>query len=421
MPKNNKKSFFSFFNFKKNALKSDKKISKKNILNSTSSKNNSNNKLDKNILSTKNNLLNSDKLNINPNILINKENNINILTKKKLVKDIKNNNIKKKKNVNNTVLFKLNNNLIISNFKKPNKFLTKLKEKLNKTREQFSNGLINLLFKKKLDDSLFEKIEDELLLFDVGYTTSSFIIKKLKKNINIKHYNNKKYIYSLLKKEMFDILFKSEQRINFNRHKPFVILVVGVNGSGKTTTIAKLTHKFKKEGKSVMLAAGDTFRPAAIEQLQIWAVRNSVHMVSQKIGSDSASVIFDAICSAKSKKIDVLIADTAGRLQTNLNLMEELKKIVRVIKKIDLKAPHEILLVIDACNGQNSISQIQLFNKFLNITGLAITKLDGTAKGGILFCAANKFNLPIRYISIGEKISDLQDFNTSNFINSLFL
>jgi fused signal recognition particle receptor len=202
---------------------------------------------------------------------------------------------------------------------------------------------------------------------------------------------------------------------------PFVILVVGVNGAGKTTTIGKLAKKLQNQGHSVMLAAGDTFRAAAVEQLQVWGQRNDIHVVAQHTGADSASVIFDGLQSAKAKGIDVLIADTAGRLHTKSNLMEELKKIKRIMSKLDESAPHEVLLVLDAGTGQNALSQARLFNEAVTLTGLALTKLDGTAKGGIIFALAKQMGIPIRYIGVGEGIDDLQEFNAQNFVDALFV
>jgi fused signal recognition particle receptor len=225
----------------------------------------------------------------------------------------------------------------------------------------------------------------------------------------------------ILKEELLDILRPCSINLTIPKQdKPFVILVVGVNGAGKTTTIGKLANRLKMQGHSVMLAAGDTFRAAAVEQLQTWGERNQIHVVAQHTGADSASVIFDAIQSAQAKGIDVLIADTAGRLQTKSNLMDELKKVKRIMAKLDDTAPHEVLLVLDAGTGQNAISQTKIFNEAVTLTGLTLTKLDGTAKGGVIFALAKQFGIPIRFIGIGESIEDLQDFDAESFVNALF-
>jgi fused signal recognition particle receptor len=227
-------------------------------------------------------------------------------------------------------------------------------------------------------------------------------------------------LYGKLKEEMAEILAKVDQPLDVGGKTPFVILMVGVNGVGKTTTIGKLARQFQAEGKSVMLAAGDTFRAAAVEQLQVWGERNRIPVIAQHTGADSASVIFDAVQAAKARNIDVLIADTAGRLQNKAHLMEELKKIVRVMKKLDEQAPHEVMLTLDASTGQNAVNQAKLFNEAVGLTGITLTKLDGTAKGGVIFSIADQFTIPIRYIGVGEGIEDLRPFKADDFIEALF-
>lgn len=251
--------------------------------------------------------------------------------------------------------------------------------------------------------------------------TATKIINNLTQHASRKQLQDADLLYQQLKTELADILLPVEQPLKIdNNKKPYVILMVGVNGVGKTTTIGKLARQFQSQGKSVMLAAGDTFRAAAVEQLQVWGERNHIPVVAQSTGADSASVIFDAMQSAAAKDIDILIADTAGRLQNKVNLMDELKKIVRVMKKYDDSAPHEIMLTLDAGTGQNAISQTQLFNEAVGLTGISLTKLDGTAKGGVIFAIADQFKLPIRYIGIGEKIEDLRPFQAKEFIDALF-
>lgn len=269
---------------------------------------------------------------------------------------------------------------------------------------------------------MFEELEEQLLIADIGVPTTSKIIKNLTEHASRKELQDAELLYQQLKVEMADILEPVAQPLEIDStKKPYVILMVGVNGVGKTTTIGKLARKFQAEGKSVMLAAGDTFREAAVEQLQVWGERNHIPVVSQSTGSDSASVIFDAMQSAAARNIDILIADTAGRLQNKNNLMDELKKIVRVMKKYDETAPHEIMLTLDAGTGQNAISQAKLFNEAVGLTGISLTKLDGTAKGGVIFAIADQFKLPIRYIGVGEKIEDLREFNAKEFIEALFV
>ncbi|MDP5293253.1 signal recognition particle-docking protein FtsY [Oceanimonas sp. CHS3-5] len=300
-------------------------------------------------------------------------------------------------------------------------FFARLKAGLLKTRQNLGSGFFGLFRGKKIDDDLFEELETQLLTADLGVETTMSIIDNLTSQASRKQLKDGEALYELLKEEMGDILAKVDQPLEINsEHKPYVILMVGVNGVGKTTTIGKLARQFQAEGKSVMLAAGDTFRAAAVEQLQVWGERNEIPVIAQHTGADAASVIYDAVEAAKARKVDVLIADTAGRLQNKAHLMEELKKIVRVMQKIDPQAPHEIMLTLDAGTGQNALSQAKIFNDAVPITGITLSKLDGTAKGGVIFAVADKFGIPIRYIGVGEKIDDLRPFNASEFIEALF-
>ena len=301
-------------------------------------------------------------------------------------------------------------------------FFSRLVKGLLKTKQNIGAGFRSFFLGKKIDDELFEELEEKLLIADIGVPTTSKIIKNLTEHASRKELQDAELLYQQLKVEMADILEPVAQPLVIDTtKKPYVILMVGVNGVGKTTTIGKLARKFQAEGKSVMLAAGDTFRAAAVEQLQVWGERNHIPVVAQSTGSDSASVIFDAMQSAAARNIDILIADTAGRLQNKNNLMDELKKIVRVMKKYDETAPHEIMLTLDAGTGQNAISQAKLFNEAVGLTGISLTKLDGTAKGGVIFAIADQFKLPIRYIGVGEKIEDLREFNAKEFIEALFV
>ncbi|EGT82520.1 Cell division protein ftsY [Haemophilus haemolyticus M19107] len=301
-------------------------------------------------------------------------------------------------------------------------FFSRLVKGLLKTKQNIGAGFRSFFLGKKIDDELFEELEEQLLIADIGVPTTSKIIKNLTEHASRKELQDAELLYQQLKVEMADILEPVAQPLKIDStKKPYVILMVGVNGVGKTTTIGKLARKFQAEGKSVMLAAGDTFRAAAVEQLQVWGERNHIPVVAQSTGSDSASVIFDAMQSAAARNIDILIADTAGRLQNKNNLMDELKKIVRVMKKYDETAPHEIMLMLDAGTGQNAISQAKLFNEAVGLTGISLTKLDGTAKGGVIFAIADQFKLPIRYIGVGEKIEDLREFNAKEFIEALFV
>jgi len=300
-------------------------------------------------------------------------------------------------------------------------FFSRLLKGLVKTKQNIGAGFRSFFLGKKIDDELFEELEEQLLIADIGVPTTTKIINNLTQHATRQQLQNADTLYQQLKLEMGEILKPVAQPLRIDgSKKPYVILMVGVNGVGKTTTIGKLARKFQMEGKSVMLAAGDTFRAAAVEQLQVWGERNHILVVAQSTGSDSASVIFDAMQSAAARNIDVLIADTAGRLQNKNNLMDELKKIVRVMKKYDESAPHEIMLTLDAGTGQNAISQAKLFNEAVGLTGISLTKLDGTAKGGVIFAIADQFNLPIRYIGVGEKIEDLREFNAEEFIDALF-
>ncbi|EOC0094082.1 signal recognition particle-docking protein FtsY [Cronobacter dublinensis] len=305
---------------------------------------------------------------------------------------------------------------------KPTKegFFARLKRSLLKTKENLGSGFISLFRGKKIDDDLFEELEEQLLIADVGVDTTRKIIANLTEGASRKQLRDAEALYGLLKEEMGEILAKVDEPLNVEGKTPFVILMVGVNGVGKTTTIGKLARQFEQQGKSVMLAAGDTFRAAAVEQLQVWGQRNNIPVIAQHTGADSASVIFDAIQAAKARGVDVLIADTAGRLQNKSHLMEELKKIVRVMKKLDENAPHEVMLTIDASTGQNAVSQAKLFHEAVGLTGITLTKLDGTAKGGVIFSVADQFGIPIRYIGVGERIEDLRPFNAGDFIEALF-
>ena len=311
---------------------------------------------------------------------------------------------------------------MIQEQEKPTKegFFARLKRSLLKTKENLGSGFISLFRGKKIDDDLFEELEEQLLIDDVGVETTRKIIANLTEGASRKQLKDAEALYGLLKDEMGEILAKVDEPLNVEGKTPFVILMVGVNGVGKTTTIGKLARQFEQQGKSVMLAAGDTFRAAAVEQLQVWGQRNNIPVIAQHTGADSASVIFDAIQAAKARHIDVLIADTAGRLQNKSHLMEELKKIVRVMKKLDEDAPHEVMLTLDASTGQNAISQAKLFHEAVGLTGITLTKLDGTAKGGVIFSVADQFGIPIRYIGVGERIEDLRPFKADDFIEALF-
>lgn len=303
-------------------------------------------------------------------------------------------------------------------------FFARVKQGLGRTRAGLSDGLAGLLLgKKAIDDDLLEEIETQLLVADVGVEASSKIISALTQKVKRKELRDSDALYQALQDEMAAIVRRSDAGGGLaidSSKKPYVILMVGVNGVGKTTTIGKLAKKLQQQGKSVMLAAGDTFRAAAVEQLQVWGERNDIPVVAQHTGADSASVIFDALQSAQAKGVDVLIADTAGRLHTKSNLMEELAKVKRVMAKLDDAAPHEAMLVLDAGTGQNALNQAKQFHEAVGVTGITLTKLDGTAKGGIVFAIASSMGLPIRYIGVGEQIDDLRPFEADEFVRALF-
>lgn len=298
----------------------------------------------------------------------------------------------------------------------------RLKRGLSKTGSALSEGLGNLfLGHREIDDDLLEDIETQLIMSDVGIEATQKIVENLTQQVARKELDSARTLLKSLKAELADVLKPSEAPLVIDgSKKPYVILMIGVNGVGKTTTIGKLAKRFQQQKKSVMLAAGDTFRAAAVEQLQVWGERNNVPVIAQHTGADSASVIFDAIQAAKARNVDVLIADTAGRLHNKEGLMEELKKVVRVMKKLDESAPHEVMLVLDAGTGQNALSQAKHFGEAIGVTGITLTKLDGTAKGGIIFAISHQLNLPIRYIGVGEKIEDLRTFEAKEFVEALF-
>ncbi len=299
-------------------------------------------------------------------------------------------------------------------------FFSRLKNGLKKTRQSFTSGLANtLLGKKQIDNDTLEELETLLLTADIGVEATQEIIDVMTQRLARDQLKDSSVLLDALKDDLTAILKPVSKPLEIIGHKPFVILMVGVNGVGKTTTIGKLAKRYQVEGKKVMLAAGDTFRAAAVEQLQAWGERNAVPVISQHSGADSAAVLFDAYEAAKAKQIDVLIADTAGRLHTQSNLMEELKKIKRVIGKGDESAPHEVMLVVDAGTGQNALSQAKFFNEAVGLTGITLTKLDGTAKGGIVFALANRTGIPVRFIGVGEQVDDLREFNAEDFVDAL--
>ena len=304
---------------------------------------------------------------------------------------------------------------------KPQGFFPSLKKRLSKTRAALSAGVGDILLgKKQIDDDLLEKLEDQLLMADVGIQATQKITQRIAQAASRDALNDGESLLPVLKQCMVDILSPSASPLSIGgQHKPFVILMVGVNGAGKTTTAGKLAQQFQNQGLRVMLAAGDTFRAAAVEQLQIWGQRLDIPVISQGQGADAASVIFDALKSAQSRNIDVLIADTAGRLHTQNNLMDELAKIKRVLGKIDPSAPHETMLVLDAGTGQNALSQASNFKQAIGVTGLTLTKLDGTARGGMIFSVSENLQLPIRYIGVGESVEDLREFDSEEFVDAL--
>lgn len=297
-----------------------------------------------------------------------------------------------------------------------------LSSKLKRTRDIFIGKLASIFSgKKAIDQELLKELEEKLLMADVGILVTKQILDNLKKKASLVKELNSEIILQILKDELIEILASNHQPLVIDRtNKPFIILLVGVNGSGKTTTIGKLAVKFQQDDLKVMLAAGDTYRAAAIEQLQVWGERSNVTVIAQKQGSDSAAVLYDACLAAKSRNIDVLIADTAGRLHTQGNLIEELKKIKRIIQKFDANAPHEVLLVLDATFGQNALNQAQQFQDAVGVSGICLTKLDGTAKGGIIFAIAQTTKIPIRFIGVGESIEDLKVFDAKEFVEALF-
>lgn len=302
-------------------------------------------------------------------------------------------------------------------------WFARIKSGLGKTRANLTDGIADLfLGKKQIDDELLEDLETQLLMADVGIEATSEIIGRLEARVSRKELNNPEALYRALQEELAAMLGQVATPLDMNKQTdgPFVILVVGVNGVGKTTTIGKLTQRFQREGKSVMLAAGDTFRAAAVEQLKVWGERNSVPVIAQHTGADSASVIYDAVAAAKARGVDILIADTAGRLHNKSHLMEELKKVHRVMQKLDTTAPHEVMLVLDAGTGQNAIAQASTFHEAVPITGITLTKLDGTAKGGIIFALAKQLETPIRFIGVGEGLDDLRPFEADDFVSALF-
>lgn len=299
--------------------------------------------------------------------------------------------------------------------------LAKLRTRLSRTRSSLTEGLAGIVLgKKEIDESILEEIETQLLVADVGIDATQHIIASLTQRLARKQLTDEDALFAALAEEMQQILVPCDRKLQLGQGiQPFVILMVGINGAGKTTTIGKLAKRFQLQGKSVLLAAGDTFRAAAVEQLQEWGKRNDIGVVAHHSGADSASVIYDAIEAAKARKVDVVIADTAGRLHTQSNLMEELKKVKKVIGKHDAAAPHEVMLVVDAGTGQNALSQAEQFNAAVGLTGITLTKLDGTAKGGIIFAIARKLGIPIRFIGVGESIDDLRVFDAREFVEAI--
>ena len=300
-------------------------------------------------------------------------------------------------------------------------FFTRLKDGLGKTRSRFFQGLKDIFpGARALDEDLLESLEAVLLTSDVGVTATGEILKELTEKMDRKELHDGDAVYRHLKESLVAMLKPVQVPLDTETCTPFVILMVGVNGAGKTTTLGKLAKTLQTGGKSVMLAAGDTFRAAAVDQLKVWGERNDVPVIAQGAGADSASVIFDALTAARARGVDILIADTAGRLQNRQGLMDELSKIARVLGKIDETAPHEVMLVLDAGTGQNALSQVTEFQKAVSVTGLAVTKLDGTAKGGVIFALARQVGLPVRFVGVGEQIDDLRPFDAEDFVAALF-
>jgi len=301
---------------------------------------------------------------------------------------------------------------------KPERF-ARLRDRLRRTRQSLVSGLAGLFAGRKLDDEALEELESRLLLADVGVDVTNHLMKQLTERVSRQQLNDIPALLQALREELLTILAPCQQPWRPSESRPYAILMVGVNGVGKTTTIGKLAQRLQSEGHSVLLAAGDTFRAAAVEQLQVWGERNRIPVIAQRSGADAAAVIFDAIQAAAARRVDVVIADTAGRLHTQSNLMEELKKIKRVMGKVDPAAPHEVLLVVDASTGQNALNQAVQFHEAMGLTGLILTKLDGTAKGGIVFAIARRLGLPIRFIGVGESIEDLREFVAAEFVAAL--
>ena len=296
----------------------------------------------------------------------------------------------------------------------------RLREKLTATQRSFTRGLSDLLLgSRALDDSLFEELETLLLSADVGVETTQYLLKGITEQVSRKQLTDTRAVYHALRQSILSIVESCSRQLDITPVKPFVIMVVGVNGVGKTTTIAKLANRLKNNGHTVMLAAADTFRAAAIEQLKTWAGRLDIPVIAQHTGADAAAVVHDAVNAASARGSDILIVDTAGRQHTQAGLMDELKKIKRVIGKNDPAAPHEVLLVLDAGTGQNALSQLTHFGEAVGVTGLALTKLDGTARGGILIAIARKTGLPIRYIGVGEGMDDLREFDAGEYVDAL--
>lgn len=309
---------------------------------------------------------------------------------------------------------------MIFGFKKEQSLFSRLKQGLKKTGDQLTRGLADVLLgKKQIDADLLEDLEGRLLMADVGVEATQTIIQDLTARLKRNELQNGESVYEALSQELMQLLDSPVPSFDVSQHKPTLILMAGINGAGKTTTVGKLAKFYQQQGKSVLLAAGDTFRAAAVEQLQAWGERNGINVIAQAKGADSAAVIFDAFQAAQARGIDIVIADTAGRLHTQKHLMDELKKIARVVKKLDSTAPHETLLVLDATIGQNAVMQTEQFKEAVDITGLVLTKLDGTAKGGVVFALAKQHGLPIRFIGVGEKIDDLKPFEAETFVHAL--